>query len=213
MLKYHIVMHNGRMNKKPMYIFGLGNPGAEYDGTRHNAGRAAVELLAQNNNFPAFKEEKKLYALAAEGIIEKQPTLLLLPETFMNNSGRTAAALKIPSKKQIVEHIIVVHDDLDLPLGTVKLVFNRGTAGHKGVASIAHALKTKEFTRVRIGIAKASDIKKSQNKTTVHTIVVGKISPADKAILAKSIKKAASAVEAVLRGGLASAMNAVNSKE
>jgi len=206
-------VHNEYMNKKPIYILGLGNPGAEYADTRHNAGRAALELLAHDNNFSSFKEEKKLQALVSEGYIAKKPVLLLLPETFMNNSGRTTTALKIPSKKQITERVIVVHDDLDLPLGTVKIMFNRGTAGHKGIESIVRSLKTKEFTRIRIGIAKASDIKKSQSKAIVHKIVTGPLSPAEKTVLKKGVKKAASAVEAVLCYGLSKAMNAVHSEK
>ncbi len=191
-------------------ILGLGNPGAEYAHTRHNAGRSAVQLFVKINGFSAFAEMSRLKALTSNGTFGKQQLLLALPETFMNKSGITMRALKLPSKKQISEKLIVLHDDLDLPLGSIKITKNRGSAGHKGVENILYAAKTKDITRIRIGIAKLSDIKKRQSTATVQKIVIGTLSLEDKALLQKGIKKAAEALGAVVTDGIAKAMNEFN---
>ncbi len=190
-------------------ILGLGNPGSEHENTRHNAGRAAAKAFAKTHGFPVFEEQKKMAALVSENTADKTTILLVLPETFMNHSGKTASALKIPFKR-VPEKLIVMHDDLDLPLGTVKIIKNRGSAGHKGVESIMRALKTKDFSRIRIGIAKPKDIVKSQTKETVHKIIIGKLPPAEKLLLQKGIKKAADALTAIAEQGVEQAMNKFN---
>ena len=190
-------------------VIGLGNPGTEYEHTRHNAGRNAVNLFAKTNKFPSCKENKKLQALAAENSVENMRILLILPETFMNKSGTTVSALKLPIKA-VSEKLIILHDDLDLPLGAIKIVKNRGSAGHKGVESVMRALKTKDFTRIRIGIAKPKDITKSQTKEAVHKIVIGKLSPEEKGLLQKGIRKAAEALSIAIHQGTERAMNECN---
>ena len=192
-------------------ILGLGNPGTEYERTRHNAGRNAVLLFAKENDLPPFKENKKLQALISEGGIAKTRIQAILPETFMNKSGITAKNLNVKSKKQIAESIIAVHDDLDLPIGTIKIVKNRGSAGHKGVESLMRALGTKDFTRIRIGIAKPVHIKKSQSEEMVIKTVIGRVSPNDENLLKKGIKKDASALQTIAESGVERAMNEWNS--
>src|SRR6185437_15078568 len=132
-------------------IVGLGNPGNEYEKTRHNAGRLAVEQIAKKEDFDDFELNKKAEALVTEGKIGKEKVTLVLPETLMNKSGKSVTAL-VKSIKA-AKNLVVIHDDLDLPLGTIKMVFARGSGGHKGVESIMRALRTEEFTRIRIGIS------------------------------------------------------------
>ena len=132
-------------------IVGLGNPGEEYELTRHNTGRIVLSALHKKENLSPFKLDKKLKALVSEGKIGKDKIDVIFPETFMNKSGASVASL-IKNKKQ-AERLIVVHDDLDLPLGTMKISFNRGSGGHKGIESIIKAIKTEAFVRVRIGVS------------------------------------------------------------
>lgn len=190
-------------------IVGLGNPGEEYKGSRHNAGRSIVELFRKKQNFPAFEFDKKANALVSEGTVGRTSVVAALPETFMNNSG---AALKelIPSKKQIPENLIVVHDDLDLALGRIKIVQNRGAGGHKGVESVMRALKTENFIRIRIGIAKPATIKKSQKKKEVVQAVIGKFTPKEKQVFKKVAKIALQIIETILAAGAEKAMNLYN---
>src|SRR3989344_8513446 len=114
-------------------IVGLGNPGEKFNNTRHNAGFMVVDFFAKKNNFPEFEFSKKYNALISEGTIDNQEAMLVKPQTFMNESGYTAGLLVKHTKKAIV---IVVHDDIDLPLGMFKIVVSRGPGGHKGVESV-----------------------------------------------------------------------------
>ncbi|MEK7569229.1 MAG: aminoacyl-tRNA hydrolase [Patescibacteria group bacterium] len=135
-------------------IVGLGNPGEEYAGTRHNAGRMVVEQFRKKNDFSEWTEDKSLKALLSKGSWGKDKVILLLPNNFMNVSGKSVAPFVKNAKD--AERTIVVYDDLDLPLGTMKISFNRSSGGHKGVESIIKALKTRAFARLRIGICPAT---------------------------------------------------------
>ena len=132
-----------------MYIIvGLGNPGEEYESTRHNVGRFIASFFAKQYELPDFSYDKKFLGLVSKGEIEygkgkskvEEKVTVILPETFMNKSGKSLAELITSEKK--AEHLIVVQDDLDLPFGVVKMVFNRGMGGHKGLESIKRAIKT-----------------------------------------------------------------------
>ena len=131
-------------------IVGLGNPGKEYEGSRHNVGFLLLDMLEKEHNFPAFTLSKKHTSLVSEGILNKTKTILAKPQTFMNASGKAVKSLM-----QTKSNLIVVHDDIDIPLGKIKISENRGSAGHKGIDSIIQTLGTKNFTRVRIGIQPA----------------------------------------------------------
>lgn len=191
-------------------ILGLGNPEDAYEKTRHNAGRNAVLLFAKDNDMPLFEEDKYKTALVTASTINKTSILAVLPETGMNKSGVAAKNLKLKSKKQIADSLMVVHDDLDLPIGSIKIVKNRGSAGHKGVESVMRALGTRDFTRIRIGIAKQAHIIKSQPEKTVIQTVIGKISPDDVNPLKKGIQKAALALGTITESGVERAMNEWN---
>lgn len=132
-------------------IVGLGNPGKEFERTRHNAGFIVLDKIASSFGFDAFSFEKKFNAMISEGKINDTKFLLLKPYTFMNSSGisvRTAMDYyKIP-----LENVIVIQDELDLSVGEYKFSKDRSSAGHKGIESIIKILGTKDFSRYRIGV-------------------------------------------------------------
>ncbi len=130
-------------------LIGLGNPGKKYEDTRHNIGFQIINKLKQEYKFPEFTFSKKHNADISEGILNNERLLLAKPQTFMNNSGKAVKSL-IKNAKD--ERLIVIHDDIDLPVGSFKISENRGSAGHKGVDSIIKFLGTKNFARIRIGI-------------------------------------------------------------
>ncbi|MCR4276456.1 MAG: aminoacyl-tRNA hydrolase [Candidatus Parcubacteria bacterium] len=194
-------------------IVGLGNPGKEYEKTRHNAGRNAVELVAKNGDFDDFVFNKTSNALVAKGAIEKENATLVLPETMMNLSGKAVAAF-VKSPKA-AKNLLVIHDDLDLPVGTIKMVFGRGSGGHKGVESVMRAIKTKDFARLRIGISaagKKNQAKKVQGEEKVIKLVIGKWKPSEETAAKKSIKKAAEAARLFADEGIESATMFANTR-
>jgi peptidyl-tRNA hydrolase, PTH1 family len=161
-------------------IVGLGNPGAEYIHTRHNAGRMAVEHFVEKMNLGEWKHDKAHKAQIARGALKGALAVYVLPDTFMNKSG-SAVAHFVKSHK-MAEKCIVLYDDLDLPFGTVKMSFNRGSGGHKGVESIARALKTKAFWRIRIGVSPTTasgKLKKPQGEKEVLDFILGKFKPTE----------------------------------
>ena len=194
-------------------IVGLGNPGGEYEKTRHNAGRMTVELLAKQQKFDEFVFNKKANALVSEGIIGKEKATLMLPETMMNNSGK--AVMAFVKSVKAAKQLLVIQDDLDLPLGTIKMVFARGSGGHKGIESIMRAIKTEEFTRIRIGISgegKQHQAKKVQGEEKVLKHVIGKFKPAEEATVKKILKKAAETARLFAIEGLDNARQFANTR-
>ena len=132
-------------------IIGLGNPGKEYEKTRHNAGFLVVDELADGMQYSVFSIQQKFNAEISEGIINNEKIILAKPQTFMNNSGQAIKAV-LDYYKIDTEDIIVIHDDLDIPTGEFKISKNKNSGGHKGVQSIIDHLGTKDFIRIRIGI-------------------------------------------------------------
>jgi PTH1 family peptidyl-tRNA hydrolase len=192
-------------------IVGLGNPGEEYEGTRHNTGRMAVEQFAKDNDFGQWKENSAAKATIAKGEVGKDAVTLVLPDTFMNKSG--AAVLKFVKSMKAAEKMVVVYDDLDLAIGTMKVSFDRGSGGHKGLESIIRAVKTRKFTRVRIGISSATPsgkLKKPQGEDEVSEFILATFKPADKAKLDAMFKKASEAIAMVIAEGPSVAMNKFN---
>jgi PTH1 family peptidyl-tRNA hydrolase len=131
-------------------IVGLGNPGREYESTRHNAGFWWVDDFAQSHQC-AFKTEGKFHGVAARGSVYCHEVFLLKPQTFMNVSGRAVVAMA-QFYKMLPENILVVHDELDLPPGSAKLKLGGGHGGHNGLKDIIAHLGTRDFWRLRIGI-------------------------------------------------------------
>ncbi|MBU1727744.1 aminoacyl-tRNA hydrolase [Patescibacteria group bacterium] len=177
------------MNMK--LVVGLGNPGKEYENTRHNTGRIMVGLI-----------EKKL-----DGIKIK----FITPENFMNNSGKAVAPL-VKSKKDLKD-LIVIYDDIDLPLGRMKISFNRSSGGHNGLNSIIKALKSEEFLRIRIGIAPSTPsgkIKKPKGEKAILNFLLGEFKKNELEILKKLSKKVAGAVEMIFTESKEKAMSLYN---
>ena len=196
-----------------MYIIvGLGNPGEEYEGTRHNTGRIVLEALRKMHDFSEWVAEKKYQALVSEGKIGKEKVILLLPETFMNNSGKSLKNVITSEKK--AETLAVVQDDLDLPLGHLKVSFNHGSGGHRGIESIIRAIKTEKFIRIRIGISPSTasgKLKKPIGGEAVEKHILGKFKKTEEAALKKVSKRAAEAISMVITDGLGIAMGKYNS--
>lgn len=189
---------------------GLGNPGPEYAKTRHNAGRMAVELLAKEEGLE-FTLKKAAQAQAAEGSLhgeKDEKVVLVVPEVYMNHSGKSAPAFM--KSVRAAHKLLVVRDDLDLPLGVIKMTtYGRGSGGHKGVESIMRALRTKEFAQLKIGISGATSkgkLKKPAGEDKVVQYVVGKFKPAEEALLKKTLKKSSEAMRLFATDGIERAM-------
>ncbi|MDO8523843.1 MAG: aminoacyl-tRNA hydrolase [bacterium] len=195
-----------------MYIIlGLGNPGEQYVGTRHNTGRRAVESFRAKHDFPAWRFDKKLNAQVSEGKVGKEKVMLVLPDTFMNNSGKTAGQL-VKSKKAAA-NLLVVYDDLDMPFGTLRFSFGRSSGGHNGLESVIRALKTKDFPRMRLGISPATPggkLKKPSGEKKVLEFLLSSFSKSDNGALSKVFKKAGEAMEVAVTDGYQIAMNKFN---
>ncbi len=194
-------------------IVGLGNPGKEYEKTRHNAGRNVVELFAKQEKFDDFVFNKKAHALIAEGKVGKEKVTLVLPETMMNNSGK--AVMAFVKSVKAAQNLVVLRDDLDLPLGALKMTFARGSGGHKGVESVMRALKTDAFTQIKIGISapgKKNQAKKVVGEEKVLKQVIGHWKPSEEVVVKKMLKKAAEAVRLFVTEGSESATQFANTR-
>ena len=176
-----------------MLLVGLGNLGEKYRFTRHNIGFMVVDEFARKNGFPEFTLNKKSNSLVSEAMFSGQKTVLAKPQTFMNDSGFAVKSLYTKYKIQDTRYIVVIHDDIDLPLGTIKVSTNRGSAGHKGVESIIDALGTKNFTRIRVGIQPAAV--KPEN---VESFVLEKFAKEEQKTLELAVQNALEALETTL---------------
>ena len=164
-------------------IFGLGNPGKKYQGTRHNIGAKAIERLAT---------------------LDLDQIILASPTTFMNESGLNAKSL-IKRHYLKTNDLIVIHDDLDLPLGQIKIVKARGSAGHKGIDSIIKELGSKNFIRFRVGICP-----KNGKPNQVEKFVLQKFNPEEKKMIEQSLNKTIEAIEFLLKNNLEKTMAKYN---
>ena len=192
-------------------IVGLGNPGDEYFGTRHNTGRMAVESFAKAGKFGEWREDKKAKALVSSGLVERVVTALVLPNTFMNKSG--SAAARFVKSIKAAERLVVVYDDLDLPLGTIKISFNRGSGGHKGIESIMRALKTKKFYRIRVGVSPSTaggQLRKPEGEKRVMNFILDKWKVHELAELRRVFGRVSHALETIITVGPERAMNQFN---
>ncbi len=193
------------------YIFvGLGNQGEEYTETRHNTGRLLVSWLGKSLD-AEWKADSKLNAEVAKVKVGKSPATLVLPNTMMNNSGKSVKPL-IGSIKA-AEKLVVIYDDLDLPFGKAKISFNKSSGGHKGVESIIKNIKTEKFARIRVGIAPTTatgKIRKPQGDEAVTKVILGKFRPDEILELKKLSKKVNEALEVFVDGGLEKAMTSFN---
>ena len=192
-------------------IVGLGNPGDEYVGTRHNTGRMFVERVHDSHHFSDWKTEKKPPMRWARGEIATKKSVLVAPDTFMNNSGRAVAHF-IKNKKE-AGNTVIVYDDLDLPLGTIKISHDRSSGGHNGVESVIRALKTKAFVRIRIGVSPKTPkgiAKKPSGEERVLKFLLGKFKPEEMTALKKVYARATEALECIVTEGYQHAMTNFN---
>jgi len=186
-------------------IVGLGNPGEKYEKTRHNVGFKIVNSLQSTvNNFSDWKYSEKFQAEISEGEIAREKVVLIKPQTFMNNSGTAVQAISNFYKIDL-NNLFVINDDIDLPIGKIKISRESGSAGHKGVSSIIDNLGTKDFIRFRVGIQPEKGKPKK-----VENFVIKNFSKDEKKILEKIIPMTTEAIGTALNEGIEIAMNKYN---
>ncbi|CEK09711.1 aminoacyl-tRNA hydrolase [Legionella hackeliae] len=183
-------------------IIGLRNPGSAYEHTRHNAGGWFVEALTRHHG-ASFKVEKKLNCELANFEIKNTPCKTVLPLTFMNHSGMPTREVGQFYRIE-ADEILVVHDELDLPAGRIKMKTGGGHGGHNGLRDIITQLGTTNFHRLRIGIGHPG------HKDMVLNYVLGKPSQQDRQLIFDAIERGIAAMPTVLTGTIAAAMNLIN---
>jgi PTH1 family peptidyl-tRNA hydrolase len=182
-------------------IVGLGNPGQRYARNRHNVGFHVLERLADTNQMQFDKRRDQ--ARLALGAVEDVKVILAEPQTYMNLSGRAVGPLsrfyKLPP-----ERVLVIHDDLDLPLGTLRLREQGGAGGHRGIASLIETLNTRDFPRLRVGIDRPP------GRMPAEAYVLQDFDERQWPVMEEAYQRAVDAVQTILRDGLRQAMNRFN---
>ncbi len=195
----------------PYTIVGLGNPGAEYENTRHNTGRMMLDAVRKEYSKDEFKFNKKINALTAEGKVGKEKVILVEPETFMNNSGKSIAGL-VKSVKA-AQKLVVIYDDFNLPIGRIRISFNRSSGGHNGVESIIKAVKTEAFLRIRIGVAPETakgTAKTPHGDDKINKFILGPYKDEENKELKKVAKRVVEAIQVLIKEGKEKAMSVFN---
>jgi PTH1 family peptidyl-tRNA hydrolase len=185
-------------------IVGLGNPGVEYQFTPHNLGFLAIDRIA--NECGVEVRNRHCRALTAKAVIGSETVLLAKPETFMNLSGISVRELVSKHEVRVEEDLIVIQDELDFPLGTIRLQRRRSSAGHNGIESIISALGTQDFLRIRMGVAPDRKIEDGMS------YLLAPFRKAQLKVVDEMLEVAADAVKAILTDGAAAAMNRFNRK-
>ena len=193
------------------YLVGLGNPGEKYKSTRHNVGWMVLDRVREQHGFSSPHDSREYSGQVSNGIVASNEVTMLYPATYMNNSGAAVKKLVPPSE---LKQLIIVHDDIDLPFGDIKVVVGRGAGGNNGVASIIDTLKTNEFVRVRIGIAPRSifsgEVKRPKGGGPLERFVLKPFSGSEAKKLSEVIDRAAAAAAAIMKDGPTAAMNIYN---
>ena len=185
-----------------MYIIaGLGNPEKKYDGTRHNAGFAALDCLSEKLSIPL--SERRFDGVLGRGELNGEKLLLLKPLTYMNRSGESIRAAAAFYKVE-PQHVIVLYDDINFDCGRLRVREKGSAGGHNGIKSIIACLGTEDFPRVRIGVGGLSD------REDMISHVLGKFAPKDREVMERAYEAAAEAAVCVLEHGAAEAMNRYN---
>ncbi|MCU7835065.1 MAG: aminoacyl-tRNA hydrolase [gamma proteobacterium symbiont of Taylorina sp.] len=191
-------------DKNIQIIAGLGNPGNEYEKTRHNAGFWFIDHLISRYNI-SLKNESKFFGAVGKLNIASQSIWIIKPTTFMNKSGQAIARLA-QFYKILPEQILVVHDELDLSPGVVKLKKSGGHGGHNGLRDSIAQLASKDFYRLRFGIGHPG------NKEQVVGFVLGKTPQSEKILIESAIDKSIDSIELIVQGDMQKAMNQLHSK-
>ncbi|MDE2037954.1 MAG: aminoacyl-tRNA hydrolase [Patescibacteria group bacterium] len=202
----------------PYIIAGLGNPGEEYEGTRHNAGRMVLEAIRKGYAASAFEHDKKLNALTAEATIGGAKALLVAPDGFMNNSGKSLAPIVTAKKDAALKRnaangLLVIYDDFQLPIGRMKLSYDKSSGGHNGLESVIKAVKTQAFPRLRIGTAPADakgNAKVPHGDEKIEKFILGPFKPEELKALKKAAAKAVKVAEIWVKEGREKATNVAN---
>lgn len=185
-----------------LLIIGLGNPGAQFEGSRHNVGAAVVQELAERAG--ARLKKSKARALTAGVLMHDKRVVLAFPQTFMNNSGESVRLLVKGFGIQEANHIVIVHDELDLETGRLRLKEGGGLAGHNGLRSITQHIGTTEYVRLRIGIGRPPTSQSGAD------YVLRRPGKAEQRELELAVQRAADAVEQLTEVGVEAAMETVN---
>ncbi len=199
--KQHEPADAGSQGRARWLIVGLGNPGSEYADTRHNIGFWCIDLLAKKNAFTLNKRQR--LAQVGEGSIAGREAVLAKPKTYMNNSGQAITSL-VSQYRVKPANILIVYDEMSLPLGKIRVRPGGSSGGHNGIKSIVAALGTEEFPRIRIGIGQPE----GSGSHIGH--VLGRMAGEEKKAAEESVAAAVSAVESVLSEGIDKAMNKFN---
>ena len=192
-------------------IVGLGNPGEKYEYSRHNAGRMVLEEFVYAYDLPAFVDSSKYASRISEGKVGKEKVFVMLPETYMNKSG--SAVKKVVTSTKKAEKLVVVYDDIDLPLGVMKISYGRGDGGHNGLKSIIRAVRTKNFIRVRVGVSPVTltgKPRKPKGEQKVLDFLLGDFKKSEEKKLQAVLAEAAEALEMIVLDGREVAMNEFN---
>jgi len=184
-------------------IIGLGNPGEKYENTWHNIGFMVLDEYIKENNFPDFSFNKKFISEISEKSVDGEKIIIVRPQTYMNESGKAVKSI-MDFYKSRASNLIIIHDDVDLLVSKIRISFNRGSAGHKGVQSIFQETGKEDFVRIRIGVSPQKGRKKAINA------VLKKIGDNEKTKVKKSVKNAIEAVEDVIKEGIEKAMTKHN---
>lgn len=181
-------------------IVGLGNPGKKYDATRHNIGFEAIDMLAKRNNIEVKKLKHK--ALCGEGTIGGNKVLLVKPQTFMNLSGQSLLDI-VQFYKVDPKNIVVLYDDIDIPVGTLRIREKGSSGTHNGMKSIIYLLQTDQFPRIRIGVGKPQF-------GDLADYVLGRFPKEEISTMLETLERASQAVETLVKDGIAVSMNRYN---
>jgi len=191
-------------------VVGLGNPGEEYEETRHNTGWIMLDFILGNK--ADWKPANGTKLLYYKDSIGGKPTEYIKPTTFMNNSGSAVAHVKEKHNLKLND-IVVIYDDVDLPIGKIKISYDRSSGGHNGLESIIKKLKSREFVRIRVGIAPATPtgkIKKPKGEEAMLKFLLGKYKEPELKELKKLSKKVAEVLETIFTEGKDKAMSLYN---
>ena len=194
----------GKGNPFDWLVVGLGNPGEKYARTRHNVGQEVVEVLAERRGVALRGGRDN--SLVAETHLDDQRVALAFPLTFVNDSGQAVGSMVRRYRIETPDRVIVVHDELDLPPGELKIKVGGGLAGHNGLRSIAQHLRSQDFLRVRIGVGKPP------SKEVGKGHVLSRIPRRERELLDVVVVEAADAVEMIVADGVEPAMQRFNAK-
>lgn len=197
--------------KYMFYVVGLGNPGAKYERTRHNVGWMVLDAYREQHQISAPVNMKLYHSCVSQASVGEQEVWCVYPQTFMNQTG---IAVRQLLRDEPTAKLLVVHDDIALPTGQIRISFARGHGGHNGVRSIIDQCKTKDFVRVRVGIAQKSiltgAVKQPASTAVMHKHVLGTFSILEQSAVREACANAVTAIDTVITDGQQVAMNMFN---